>query len=104
MYSCRSCSKTEFTAEEMKKEKYLHSKKRGICKACATEYERNQRFLRMASRNSNNYLNCDDCDRTFSNRNTGNYSGNNQYTKEGMNRIQLRLDCPFCKSENIKRY
>ena len=104
MYSCRSCSGIQFTAQEMKKEKYLHSKKRGICKPCATEYERNQRILRMANKDPDNYLNCSDCDRTFSTRNTGNYSGNNQYIKWDVKKIQLRIDCPFCKSENIVKF
>jgi hypothetical protein len=104
MYNCRSCLRTQFTAEEMKKEKYLHSKKRGICKACATEYERNQRLLRLANKKPSDYLNCGDCDRTFSNRNTGNFSGNNQYIKWDVNKVKLRVGCPFCKSDNINKF
>jgi hypothetical protein len=88
----------------MKKEKYLHAKNRGICKPCATEYERNQQLLRKANKNPNDYLTCNSCDRIFSNRNVGNYSGNNQYIQWDIKKFQLRVDCPFCKSEDIDRF
>jgi hypothetical protein len=104
MYSCRSCSKLNFTIDEMKKEKYLTSNRRGICKCCATEYERNRQLNKKANNQPTEYLSCDSCDRTFSNRHTGNYSGNNQYIKNNRASRILRIQCPFCKSEEIERY
>lgn len=104
MYSCRSCSGQEFTADQMRKEKYLHVNKRGICKPCSTEYEKHRQMLVKANRNPENYLTCNDCDRIFANRNVGNYTGNNQYIKWDEKKFQLRTDCPFCKSEDIDRF
>lgn len=104
MYSCRSCSGIKFTVDQMKKEKTLLVNKRGICKPCATEYERNQQLIRKANRNPQDYLSCNSCDRVFSSKNTGNYTGNNQYIQIDNKRTVLRTDCPFCKSHDIDRY
>lgn len=104
MYSCRACSVTTFTVDEMKKEKSLIPSKKGICKCCATEYERNRQMIRKASSKPEDYLSCDDCDRVFSKKHTGNYTGNNQSIKRNSQRFVLRTNCPFCKSENIDNF
>lgn len=104
MYSCRLCSGNNFTAKQMKKEKYLHSNKRGVCKPCTTEYERHRMLLRKASQNPKDYLSCNSCDRVFSKYNTGNYKGNNQYVTKNTNYSMVRVACPFCKSDDIEKY
>lgn len=104
MYSCRSCFRPDLAIDQMKKEKQLILSGRGICKPCATEYERNRQLEKKANLEPHKYLSCNSCDRTFSNRHTGNYTGNNQYTKNNKISCILRVECPFCKSEEIERY
>lgn len=104
MYTCRCCLGNSFSASEMKNEKFLHSNKRGICKKCTTEYERNRQMIAKANKNPDNYLSCGSCDRVFSIRNTGNYAGNNQHKRLNNTSYMLRVECPFCKSEEIDRY
>lgn len=75
----------------MKKERNLLINGFGVCKKCACEYEKSQRFIRKSAKNPENYLTCDDCDAIFS--------------KYSVGRIrQLRVNCAFCKSENINRF
>jgi hypothetical protein len=104
MYNCRVCSGNQFTEEQMIKEKYLNYNKRGICKPCMNEYERNRQLLRKANQNPKGYLSCNSCDRVFASRNTGNYKGNNQHEKKNNTQFKLRVNCPFCKSDNIERF
>lgn len=98
MFSCRSCNKTDFTVEQMKKEKYLFYKNRGICKPCVSNYNAANTRLTKANRNPRNFLSCDDCDNIFSK-----YQVGTPLTKERVFQ-KLKIDCPFCKSENIDRY
>jgi hypothetical protein len=92
MFNCRVCNNSKLELSEMKKEPRLVESKRGICKACATEYEKLRLARSKADYQPEKHLTCNDCDRVFSNRNTG------------PNRILLRVHCPFCKSEEIERY
>jgi hypothetical protein len=64
-------------------------------------------MLKKANKNPENYLTCDDCDRIFCKYNVGNkwgVNGHNFHTKDENVSQKLRVDCPFCKSENISRY
>lgn len=98
MFSCRSCNNTDFTVEQMKKEKYLLSNRRGICKPCASNYNAVNTRLMKAKKNPKNFLTCDDCDGIFSK-----YKVGTPFTRDGIVQ-KLKIDCPFCKSENIDRY
>lgn len=98
MFTCRVCKSSEFKFEQMKKERRLVETQRGICKSCAAEYEKYKIHVRRAEKNPKNYLMCDDCDRIFSKYNTG-----PKFKFDDVNH-PLRVDCPFCKSENIQNY
>jgi hypothetical protein len=109
-FSCRTCKVETFVFSQMKKEKSLVVRNRGVCKPCASEYEKSTSMIRKAERDPDNHLSCQDCDRIFSKYNKGNPSGKNQSTVlapelyELTYRKMLNVDCPFCKSENIERY
>jgi len=91
VFSCRNCKKDDFTAEQMRKEKFLFSRNRGICKKCASINSSASELMRRAERNPEQYLMCDDCDRIMKNKTGGRYN-------------ILRINCRYCKSENISRY
>lgn len=91
MFTCRKCNGSDFTVDQMKKEPFLFSNNRGICKPCISKYETHEQFIRKANKNPENYLTCEDCDRMFSKNLQGRFK-------------KLRTECPFCKSENIERY
>jgi transcription elongation factor Elf1 len=105
MFSCRACNKDHFQVTEMKKEKWLMARNRGICKSCSTAYENTRQLLKKAEENPSKYLTCDDCDRIFSLYTPGarrvETTVRTDRRTEGW---QLRVDCPFCKSEEISRY
>lgn len=98
MFSCRTCKRSDFTVEQMKKEKYLFYKNRGICKPCASNYNNVNAKLANAKKNPENFLTCDDCDNIFSK-----YQVSRPLIKERVFQ-KLKTECPFCKSENIDRY
>ena len=98
MFSCRSCNNTDFTMEQMKKEKSLLFNRRGICKPCVSNYNAVNARLMKAKKNPKNFLTCDDCDNIFSK-----YKVGTPLTKERVFQ-KLKVECPFCKSENIDRY
>ena len=96
-FSCRACpSGVKHNFENMKKEKFILSKGRGICNPCHNDYEKQQRFRRMAAKNPQNFLTCDDCDKIFSKTVSG------TIPKDG--KKKLRVECPYCKSEDISEY
>lgn len=95
MFTCRECKSSEFNLDQMKKERRLVPTNRGICKPCATNYEKHQRFIRKSEKDPDNYMACDDCDRIFSKYSATNLVNGNK---------RLNIDCPFCKSENIDRF
>lgn len=88
---CRTCKRENLSVEEIKVEKRTFVNGNGVCKKCACEYEKSRRFITKANRNPEDYLTCDDCDAIFSKYSVG-------------RKRQLRVDCAFCKSENISRY
>lgn len=96
MFSCRTCKKDDFSAEQMKKEKFLFANKRGVCKLCYSEYSKMSMRLKKAKNNPNESLSCDDCDGIFSIYNRG-------PTQKNGNK-KLRIECAYCQSENISRY
>ena len=96
MFSCRTCEKSNFEMEQMKREKKLLSNNRGICKPCYAEYTKINLRLKKAKNNPNNSLSCDDCDGIFSIYNRGPTQKNGDK--------KLRTECPYCRSENINKY
>jgi Zn finger protein HypA/HybF involved in hydrogenase expression len=97
-FSCRTCKKEDFSFEQMKKEKYLTARNRGICKPCDSNYMATRIMLAKAKKAPQDYLSCDDCDRIFSK-----YQVSRPLTKERIFQ-KLKTECPFCNSENIDRY
>lgn len=91
MFTCRTCRNTNFAISDMKKEPYLTANNRGVCKACYSKNETCKIMIARAERNPENYLTCDDCDGIMKNMTGGRYN-------------RLRVDCRFCKSENLERY
>lgn len=97
MFSCRgSCKRTDLTIDQMKKERYLMSNFRGICKPCHTEYNVINLHMKRAEKNPENYMMCNGCDRVFSKYKAG------APDKNGLQK--LCLDCPHCKSKDIEAY
>lgn len=76
----------------MKKEKYLDYKMRGICKTCASEYEANRLQIKKAELVPTMFMQCDNCDKTFSKRSRGNFR---------MGSFKTKVKCPYCDSNNI---
>ena len=91
MFTCRTCKNNDFTFEQMKKENFLLSRNRGICKKCASVDSSVSELMRRAERSPEQYLTCDDCDRIMKNKTGGRFS-------------ILRINCRYCKSENISRF
>lgn len=107
MFTCRVCKSDNFKLEEMKKERRLIETCRGICNSCNAEYEKLRIARKKAELNEQDHLTCNDCDRVFNKYNTGNPTGKNQHKMELYElpyKKLLRVNCPFCKSENIERY
>ncbi len=75
----------------MKREKYVHAQKRGVCNSCNSQYETVRQAIKAAELAPDKYLSCGDCDRIFKKQQGGRYP-------------KLRTCCPFCKSEELERY
>lgn len=98
MFSCRTCKKEDFSFEQMKKEKYLTARNRGICKPCNSKYMATRMMIAKANKTPEDHMSCDDCDGIFSK-----YQRGAPLTKERIFQ-KLKVECPFCKSENIDMY
>lgn len=98
MFSCRTCKKEDFLFEQMKKERRLVETGKGVCKPCSSKYEALRAMVKKANRTPENYMSCDDCDKIFSK-----YQTSRPLFKERFFQ-KLRIECPFCKSENIDGY
>jgi hypothetical protein len=91
LYVCRCCGKNDLLTDQMKKEKFLHSNRRGICKKCSSKNESNQEMIRRANKNPENYLSCDKCDGIMKNMTGGRFN-------------IKRTNCRYCKSESVSAY
>jgi DNA-directed RNA polymerase subunit RPC12/RpoP len=66
---------------------------KGKCTPCHREYSRNYQFRMRSERSPHLFMDCDDCDKTFSVYETGS-------AKNGAQRLK-RIECPYCGSEEI---
>lgn len=87
-FNCRKC-KQSLDIDMARKGIPISSTGNGECKPCHNEHAKLYMMRKSAERNPHNYMDCDDCDRTFS--------------KRSANKV-LRDKCPFCDSNNIGEY
>lgn len=98
MFSCRGCHKTDLRLEQMKKEKSLLINNRGICKPCHSVYNKTNARIKKAERSPDDFLSCNTCNEIFSK-----YQVCRPLIKTRVFK-KLKVECPFCKSEEIERY
>lgn len=95
-FECYYC-KQEVSADLLKKDTLRfvvrHSKLKGKCVPCHREYSNQYQTRIRAAGSPHLFMDCDDCDRTFSIYEPGS-------AKNGAQR-KKRIMCPFCKSEEI---
>ena len=96
-YSCRTCKRTDLAIEQMKKYKFLLTRKKGICKPCHSNYTKINTRIKKAEKSPEDTFSCNCCDSVFSKYQTGSSTQKNGNKK-------LRTYCPFCKSEEIDRF
>ena len=88
MFICRECRRS-LDISEARKGVPLSVDNIGHCKRCHSIHAKNYMMNRKAIASPDNYMDCDDCDRTF--------------CKRAPNKV-LRDKCPFCDSNNIGEY
>jgi protein-arginine kinase activator protein McsA len=93
-YFCYDCSQYKVPMD-MHKINSEHTK-RGRCKECHRSYSREYSIRQRMKVSPHNFLECDDCDRAFSK-----FEPGSAKVHGGIR--QLRVGCPFCKSENINK-
>lgn len=91
-FACIYC-KEEKGMDLIKKGSLTRSTMKGKCKRCHADYCRNHQMRKRAEIKPDNYMGCDSCDRLFSI-----YQGGGT---QGFKHRLKRIECPFCKSEDI---
>lgn len=93
MFTCRHC-KRQLSSIESKKGS-VTGIGTGCCRDCNSKRTRERQLFVQTSNSPHLYMNCDECDKTFSIYKPGNNSNTIGPRKKN-------IDCPFCGSEEIK--